>query len=458
MKPPVSPRLFGTDGIRGVANREPLVPETAYRLGRQIVATLLEHEGASRVRLVIGRDTRLSGPMLEAALVAGALSAGAECYTVGVLPTPAVAFLTRYLEAHGGIVLSASHNPFEDNGIKIFSPDGTKLPDAWEDEIEARLGAPDTAPRPHGGGVGRLVVYDRAEADYLAFCRRGADLRLDGVAVALDCAHGATYRLAPRLFRGLGARVVALGVRPDGTNINRRSGALYPETLRKKVRASGARIGLAFDGDGDRLITVDETGEVRDGDYILAICARHLAARGQLKGGLVVTTVMANLGLDRSLGEAGIRAVKTQVGDRYVLEEMRRVGANLGGEQSGHLIFLDRSATGDGLISALQLLGVMQETGRSLGELSRCLTKLPQVLLNVEVREKPPLETIAGLAGRLKQVEASLDGRGRVLVRYSGTEPLARVMLEGENREQIESLARELAGIIKGAIGSATSG
>jgi phosphoglucosamine mutase len=302
--------------------------------------------------------------------------------------------------------------------------------------------------------VGRLVVYDRAEADYLAFCRRDTDLRLDGVTVALDCAHGATYRLAPRLFRGLGARVVAVGVRPDGTNINRRSGALYPEALQKKVRASGARIGLAFDGDGDRLITVDETGEVRDGDYLLAICARHLAARGQLKGGLVVTTVMANLGLDRSLGEAGIRAVKTQVGDRYVLEEMRRVGANLGGEQSGHLIFLDRSATGDGLISALELLGVMQETGRSLGELSRCLTKYPQVLLNVQVREKSPLEAIPGLAARLKQVEESLDGRGRVLVRYSGTEPLARVMLEGENREEIEALARELAGIIKGAIGS----
>ncbi len=447
-------RLFGTDGIRGVANREPLVPETAYRLGRQIVATLLEHAGDSRVRLVIGRDTRLSGPMLEAALVAGALSAGAECYTVGVLPTPAVAFLTRHLEAHGGIVLSASHNPFEDNGIKIFSPDGTKLPDAWEDEIEARLGAHDTAPRPHGGGVGRLVVYDRAEADYLTFCRRGADLRLDGVAVALDCAHGATYRLAPRLFRSFGARVVALGVKPDGTNINRRSGALYPEALQKKVRTSGAQIGLAFDGDGDRLITVDETGEVRDGDFILAICARHLAARGQLKGGLVVTTVMANLGLDRSLGEVGIQTLKTQVGDRYVLEEMRRVGANLGGEQSGHLIFLDRSATGDGLISALQLLGVMQETGKSLGELSRCLTKFPQVLLNVEVREKPPLEAIPGLAARLKKVEESLDGRGRVLVRYSGTEPLARVMLEGEDREQIEALARELAGIIKGATGS----
>jgi phosphoglucosamine mutase len=298
-------------------------------------------------------------------------------------------------------------------------------------------------------------VYDRAEADYLAFCRRGADLRLDNVAVALDCAHGATYRVAPKLFRGLGARVLALGVRPDGTNINRRSGALYPQALQKKVRAGGAQIGLAFDGDGDRLICVDESGEVRDGDYVLAICARHLAARGQLKGGLVVTTVMANVGLDRALAEAGIRAEKTQVGDRYVLEEMRRVGANLGGEQSGHLIFLDRSTTGDGLISALQLLAIMRETGQSLGELSRCLTKFPQVLLNVEVRQKPPLGAIPGLESRIKEVEAGLDGRGRVLVRYSGTEPLARVMIEGEERDQVETLARELAGIIQRAIGSA---
>jgi len=446
-------RLFGTDGIRGVANQEPLTPEMTYRLGRNIVATLLERQGVSRARLVIGRDTRLSGPMLESALVAGALSAGAECYTVGVLPTPAVAFLSRHLEAHGGVVLSASHNPFEDNGIKLFSPDGTKFPDAWEDEIEARLETPDAAPRPTGVEVGRLVVYDRAETDYLAFCRRGMDLRLDGLAVALDCAHGATYRLGPRLFRSLGARVIALGIRPDGTNINRRSGALYPEALQKKVRLSGARIGLAFDGDGDRLISIDETGEIRDGDYILAICARHLASRGQLKGSLVVTTVMANLGLDQALAEAGIRTLKTQVGDRYVLEEMRKVGANVGGEQSGHLIFLDRATTGDGLISALQLLGVMQETGHSLGELSRCLTKFPQVLLNVKVRERPPLDAIPGLVARIKQVEASLDGRGRVLVRYSGTEPLARVMIEGEDRERIDAMAGSLAAIIERAIG-----
>jgi phosphoglucosamine mutase len=447
-------RLFGTDGIRGVANQAPLTPEIIYRLGRHIVATLLERQGVSRARLVIGRDTRLSGPMLEAALVAGALSAGAECYAVGVLPTPAVAFLSRHLEAHGGVVLSASHNLFEDNGIKLFSPDGTKFPDAWEDEIEARLEAADRTPRPLGAEVGRLVVYDRAETDYLAFCRRGADLRLDGLAVALDSAHGATYRLAPRLFRTLGARVVALGVRPDGTNINRRCGALHPEALQKKVRASGAQIGLAFDGDGDRLICVDDRGEIRDGDYILAICARHLASRGQLKGNLAVTTVMANLGLDRSLAEAGIRTVKTQVGDRYVLEEMRKVGANVGGEQSGHLIFLDRSTTGDGLISALQLLTIIQETGKSLAELSRCLTKFPQVLVNVAVREKPSLEAIPRLADRIRAIEERLGGKGRVLVRYSGTEPLARVMLEGEDQGQIEALARELAGLIERAIGS----
>ena len=447
-------RLFGTDGIRGVANQEPLTPEMTCRLARNVVATLLERQGVSRVRLVVGRDTRLSGPMLESAFLAGALSAGAECYSVGVLPTPAVAFLSRHLEAHGGVVLSASHNPFEDNGIKLFTPDGTKFPDAWEEEIEEGLESRDAAPRTAGADVGRLVVYDRAETDYLAFCQRGVDLRLHGLAVAVDCAHGATYRLAPRLFRSLGARVIALGVRPDGTNINRGCGALHPEALQKKVRMAGAQIGLAFDGDGDRLITVDETGEIRDGDYLLAICARHLAARGQLKGHLVVSTVMANLGLERSLAEAGIRTVKTQVGDRYVLEEMRKVAANVGGEQSGHLIFIDRSTTGDGLISALQLLAVMQETGHSVSELSGCLTKFPQVLLNVRVREKPPLGSIPGLDAGLKQIEARLDGRGRVLVRYSGTEPLARVMLEGEDPAEIEAMARSLAGIIEGAIGT----
>lgn len=447
-------RLFGTDGIRGIANQDPLTPDLAYRLGRQLVATLLEQQRLARVRLVIGRDTRRSGPMLEAALAAGLLSAGAECYTVGILPTPAIAILTRQLQAHGGVVLSASHNPFEDNGIKLFSAQGTKFPDAWEAEIETRLVSSDTAPRPSGAQIGRLIRYARAEADYIRFLRSSFPLDLSGVTLVLDCAHGATYRVASRLFRSLGARVFTMGARPDGTNINRRCGALFPDGLKKKVMVRGAQIGFAFDGDGDRLITVDDTGEVRDGDYLLAIFARHLNARGELKGNHLVTTVMANLGLDRSLAEVGIRVVKTQVGDRYVLEEMERLGANLGGEQSGHLIFLDRAPTGDGLLSALQLLAIMRETGQALSALARCLTKFPQVLVNVPVTEKPPLQTIPGLGTRIQEMESAMNGAGRILVRYSGTEPLARVMVEGEDKAEITAMAQELAALLRSAIGA----
>lgn len=446
-------RLFGTDGIRGVANRPPLTPEDLVELGRAVATLLRDKRGGSKVRLVVGRDTRLSGPMIEQALVSGALSAGADCLSVGVLPTPAIAFLTRHLGADGGAVISASHNPFEDNGVKFFSGEGTKLPDQWEDEIEARLQGSEETPLPGRGEMGLFIAYDRAEADYLAFCRERVACDLGGFTVVLDCAHGATSRVAPKLFRSLGARVLTLGVRPNGRNINRKVGALYPERLQKKVKASGAQIGLAFDGDGDRLITVDETGEVRDGDHLLAIFGRHLAGRSQLKGNVVVTTVMANLGLDRSLAEAGIRLVKTPVGDRYVLEEMKRIGANVGGEQSGHLIFLDHALTGDGMVSALQLLQVMRETGAPLGSLARCLTKFPQVLVNVRVREKPPLEKIARLQERVSQMEAAMNGLGRILVRYSGTEPLARVMIEGEERGEIEAMAHELAGIIRDEIG-----
>ncbi|MFQ5520652.1 MAG: phosphoglucosamine mutase [Candidatus Methylomirabilia bacterium] len=446
-------RLFGTDGIRGVANQPPLTPDLAHRLGREVVTVLLERTGSGQVRLVVGRDTRLSGFMLEAAFVSGALSAGAECYTVGVLPTPAIAVLTRQLTAHGGVVLSASHNHFQDNGIKLFSGEGTKFPDAWEDEIETRLGAPDAAPRPTGARIGRLVTYPRAEADYLRFLQDTFSYDLRGLTLVVDCAHGATYRVAPRLFTALGARVLRLGVRPDGTNINRRSGALYPDGLRRKVKATRAHLGLAFDGDGDRLIAVDDTGEIRDGDYLLAICARHLAARGQLRGNQVITTVMANLGLDRSLEAAGLQVVKTPVGDRYVLEEMHRLGANLGGEQSGHLIFLDRAPTGDGLLSALQLLTVMRETGEPLSRLSACLVKLPQVLVNVPVTEKPPIEKIPGLVARIQEQEAVMNGAGRIVIRYSGTEPVARVMVEAEDEAMIRAMARELAGLIEQAVG-----
>jgi phosphoglucosamine mutase len=447
-------RLFGTDGIRGVANEEPLTPELAYRIGRQLVATLRAEGHVDRVRLVVGRDTRRSGPLLESAITAGVLGAGGDCFAVGVLPTPAIALLTRALDAHGGIVLSASHNPFQDNGIKLFSAEGTKFPDAWEDAIEAGLAGGDGAPRARGGDIGRHVTYDRAEAFYVDFLCRCFPLALEGLTIALDCAHGATYRVAPRVFRRLGARVVALGCRPDGTNINAASGALHPERLRQRVKAVGAAVGFAFDGDGDRLMSVDHTGEVRDGDYALAIAGRHLAARSRLKGNLVVTTVMANLGLDAALRAAGIEVVKTQVGDRYVHEEMQRRGANLGGEQSGHLLFLDHAPAGDGILSALALLSVMRETGESLAALSSCLRKFPQVLVNVPVKAKPPIESLAPLTERMQRFEREMDGAGRILVRYSGTEPLARVMIEGAEAARIRAMADDLAELIRRLVGT----
>jgi len=446
-------RLFGTDGIRGVANEEPLTTDLAQRLARELVATLCEHHAVSKVRLVVGRDTRVSGPMLEGALVSGALSAGADVYLVGVLPTPGIAYLTRRLEAHGGVVLSASHNAFEDNGIKIFSAEGAKLPDAWEQDVERRLAGPDGAPRPTGAHIGRLVPYAAAEAEYVDHARHAFTGDLGGLTIALDCAHGATYRVAPKVFRSLGARVIVLGARPDGQNINRGSGALHTEALQNRVLAAGADIGFAFDGDGDRLIAVDERGLIRDGDYALAIMGRRLAAQGGLKGGVVVTTVMANLGLDRALRTAGVGMVKTQVGDRYVLEEMLKLGANLGGEQSGHLLFLDHSSTGDGIVSALQLLSVMRETRQPLSELASCMTKFPQVLVNVRVREKQPFDAIPGLRARVAAFEAEMDGAGRILLRYSGTESLARVMVEGEEQGRIERIAADLADILHAAIG-----
>ena len=448
-------RLFGTDGIRGVANEPPLTPELAHRLGRELAATLARERGLERARVVIGRDTRRSGAMLESAIVGGLLSAGADCYAVGVLPTPGIALLTRALDAHGGIVLSASHNPFQDNGIKLFSAEGTKFPDAWEEQIESRIAGPDEAPRARRDAIGRLVTYDRAEKYYVDYLCRCFPLDLDGLTIAIDCAHGATYRVAPRVFHQLGARVVAIGARPTGTNINAGVGALHPEGLARRVRAVSAAVGFAFDGDGDRLISADESGAIRDGDYLLAIAGRHMAQRNRLKGNVVVTTVMANLGLDVALRGAGITVVKTQVGDRYVHEEMQRTGANLGGEQSGHILFPDHGPTGDGILSALALLGVMHETGESLGALSECLQKFPQVLVNVPVREKRPIDAIAGLADRVRAFEQEMDGAGRVLVRYSGTEALARVMIEGADGDRIRAMAQELAGVIRAEVGTA---
>jgi phosphoglucosamine mutase len=391
--------------------------------------------------------------MLEAAMVAGLLSAGADCYAVGVLPTPAIAMLTRALDAHGGIVLSASHNPFADNGIKLFSGEGTKFPDAWEAQIEARLAADDGAPRVTGAGIGRLVAYDRAEKYYVDFLCRCFPLDLAGLTVAIDCANGATSRVGPSVFRRLGARVVAIAAKPDGTNINADCGALHPEGLQKKLRAIRADVGFAFDGDGDRLISVDHLGEIRDGDYALAIAARHMASRRRLKGNLVVTTVMANLGLDEALKAAGIRVSKTQVGDRYVHEEMLKSGANLGGEQSGHLLLPDHMPTGDGILSALALLSVVRETGEPLASLATCMRKFPQVLVNVPVARKPPIDSIAGLGERVGAFEREMNGGGRVLIRYSGTESLARVMIEGADAARIQAMADELAGLIRTELG-----
>jgi phosphoglucosamine mutase len=445
--------LFGTDGIRGVANEPPLTPDLAHRVGRELAATLAAQHGGERVRVVIGRDTRRSGPLLEASIVSGLLSAGADCFAVGVLPTPGIALLTRALDAHGGIVLSASHNPFEDNGIKLFSSEGMKFPDAWEEQIEARLQGPDSAPRASGARIGRLVTYARAEADYVDFLVRCVALDLAGLTLVLDCAHGATHRVAPRVFRRLGARVLTLCARPDGTNINAGCGALHPEGLRRQVTAVGADVGFAFDGDGDRLISVDHQGEVRDGDYALAIAGRHMAERGRLKANTVVTTVMANLGLDEALTAAGIQVVKTQVGDRYVHEEMLRLGANLGGEQSGHLLFSDHAPTGDGILSALSLLAVMRETGEPLAALAGCMRKFPQVLVNVAVARKPPIDSLAGLGERRRAFERELRGSGRILIRFSGTEPLARIMIEGADAARIRLMADELAVEIRREIG-----
>jgi phosphoglucosamine mutase len=447
-------RLFGTDGIRGVANEPPLTPDLAYRVGRELVATLAAQHSSEQVRVVIGRDTRRSGPLLEAAMVAGLLSAGADCFAVGVLPTPGIALLTRAMDAHGGIVLSASHNPFEDNGIKLFSSEGTKFPDVWEEQIEARLAGEDTAPRARGAGIGHLVACERAEKDYVEFLCRCFPLDLAGLTLVLDCAHGATYRVAPSVFRRLGARVITTCARPDGVNINAGCGALHPEGLRRRLAAARADAGFAFDGDGDRLISVDHLGEIRDGDYALAIAGRHMAGRGRLKANTVVTTVMANLGLDEALKAAGIGVVKTQVGDRYVHEEMLKIGANLGGEQSGHLLFPDYAPTGDGILSALSILAVMRETGEPLASLATCMRKFPQVLVNVVVSRKPPMDSLPGVAERIRTFESEMDGTGRILVRYSGTESLARVMIEGADDARIRVMADELAATIQRELGA----
>jgi phosphoglucosamine mutase len=448
-------RLFGTDGVRGTANVEPMTSETALRLGRALAHT--SKRSPRRHKILIGKDTRLSGYMLEQAMASGICSMGVDVLLVGPLPTPGIAFLTRSMRADAGVVISASHNPFQDNGIKFFGSTGFKLPDELELEIERYvLGDAIDALRPTATEIGKAFRIDDAIGRYNVLVKSTFPraLTLDGLTVAVDCGHGAAYRVAPEVLEELGARVVAIGIEPDGENINRDVGALYPEALQTLVRRSGADVGLALDGDADRAILVDETGAVVDGDEVMAILATHLHGRGELQQNTLVATVMSNLGLHSAMRERGIQVVTTPVGDRYVVEEMIRRGYNLGGEQSGHIVFLDHNTTGDGLITGLAVLARVVESGRRLSELRAVMRRYPQVLRNLRVRDKPPIESLPAVARAMAQAERALGERGRVLVRYSGTEKLLRVMLEGESEAQIGGLADDIVAAATSAIGA----
>jgi phosphoglucosamine mutase len=439
--------LFGTDGIRGVANEPPMTPELALKLGRAV--TFVAGRGRKHApRILLGKDTRLSGYMLETALASGICSMGGRVLLSGPLPTPAVAHLTVSMRADAGIVISASHNPYADNGIKIFGSDGFKLADEAEAEIESLLDDVALPIRKTGKNIGRAEKLEDARGRYVAFVKATfpRDLSLDGVKVVIDAAHGAAYRVAPAVFQELGARVTAIGVRPNGTNINRDAGALHPEVVRAEVKRRGAAIGIALDGDADRVIVVDETGAVVDGDAVMAMLASRMIADGQLKHVTVVATVMSNLGLERALEAQGATLLRTPVGDRYVVEAMRRGGFNLGGEQSGHLIFLDHASTGDGIIGGLQVLALMMRSGQPLSELAReAMQRVPQVLESLTLPARRPLEEMGELKRATDKICKALGATGRVLIRWSGTEAKLRIMLEGPDEARIRAWAQELA-------------
>lgn len=454
-------KLFGTDGVRGTANIEPVTAETALKLGRAAAHIFGNNGkppvGGGRPKIVIGKDTRLSGYMLENAMVAGITSLGVDVLVIGPLPTPGVAYITRSLRADAGIVLSASHNPYEDNGIKFFRPDGYKL----DDEVEARIenlvfsGEIENI-RPTAGKIGKAFRIDDALGRYVEFAKQSfpRGRTLEGLHIAVDCANGAAYKSTPCVLRELGARLTVAHNTPDGTNINTGCGSTHPEEICRLVKESGAQVGLANDGDADRVLLCDEKGELVDGDEILAIAATDFLSRGCLQGHTLVATVMSNYGLDQTVGEAGGRVLRTNVGDRYVIEAMMREGYNVGGEQSGHMIFRDFATTGDGIVSALQIFRVMVETGKPLSELKKILKKFPQAQRNLKVREKPPFEQLPAVQQLVKDTEAALEGQGRVLLRYSGTEPKVRLLIEGRDEGTINAWADRIAGELAGAIGA----
>ena len=452
-----SRKLFGTDGIRGVANVHPMTPEVALSLGRAIAHLFREHEG-ERKQILIGKDTRLSGYMFEDALAAGICSMGVNVIQVGPVPTPALAFLTRDMRCNAGVMITASHNPYQDNGIKFFAADGFKLPDADEIRIEALIASDNiTDGKVAPDEIGQAIRIEDARGRYIVYLKHTfpRDLTLKGVRIVIDCANGAGYRVGPTVFRELGAEVFELGCEPDGRNINEECGSLFPERTAAKVCALRADIGIALDGDADRVIVIDEQGEIFDGDMLMWLCARDMHARGTLAKGTVVATVMSNLGLELALASLGVELKRASVGDRYVVEEMRRGGYNLGGEQSGHILFLDESTTGDGIMSALQVLALMARSGKKLSDLNEGFERFPQITVNIGVAEKRPLEDLPTFRDAVAEVEEELGDAGRVLVRYSGTELKARVMVEGRDETRVHELANLLAERLEQALAGA---
>ncbi len=447
-------KLFGTDGVRGIANIEPITAETALQIGRAVAYICKEKE--HRHKIIIGKDTRLSGYMLESALVSGICSMGVDALIIGPLPTPGIAFITRSMRADAGMVISASHNPFQDNGIKIFSRDGFKLPDQDESKIEDLIfNQTIDQLRPTADDIGKAFRIDDANGRYIVFLKNTfpGHLTLEGMKIVIDCGNGAAYKVAPAVFTELGAEVISIGITPDGTNINSGCGSLYPEKLQTAVLKEKADLGIAFDGDADRVIFVDEQGRVVDGDQVMAISALHMQKHKSLAQDTVVATVMSNMGLEKVLRKARINLIRTQVGDRYVVEKMRADGYNFGGEQSGHLIFMDHNTTGDGILSALQILSVIVSAEKPLSELAKVMEIFPQVLINTPVKEKLPLTEIPALTRHIEEVECAIKGRGRLLIRYSGTENKLRVMLEGENLDEIRKHAEELSDSVSRLLG-----
>jgi len=448
-------QLFGTDGVRGTANVHPMTAEMALSLG-QAIARVFRSDGTRHRRIIIGKDTRLSGYLFEDALAAGICSMGVDVIQVGPMPTPGMAFLTADMRCQAGVMISASHNPYQDNGIKFFSSDGFKLPDAIERRIESLIASGELSGlRAPADEIGRAHRIEDVAGRYVVFLKKTfpIELSLDSVRVVLDCANGAAYKVGPTVLEELGAEVFRLGVSPNGRNINEGCGSLYPEKVADKVREVRADVGIALDGDADRVVMIDEKGTILDGDQLLALCARDMVERGVLRGGQVVATVMSNLGLEKALQELGVSLFRTQVGDRYVVDAMREGGLNLGGEQSGHVVFLDHNTSGDGLITALQILAIMQRKQRKLSELTIDFVRYPQVLVNVRVAERRAIEELPDFMRSVEKIERSLNGRGRVLIRYSGTEPLARIMVEGDDEKKIREYAQDLAGELRRALG-----